>query len=119
VVINDWHYTTATPTAAYFAAKGFRVVTCPWRLPEVAERQLEMTLLMREASTVEMRDRFAGMMHTVWSGAKQFMDAYYGRAPSEHERGGDQVATFKTLYDRMEMAAQELSPDEDVQVVGE
>lgn len=110
VVINDWHYTTATPTAAYFAAKGFRVVTCPWRLPDVAARQLEMTLLARMGSTPEMKARFAGMMHTVWSGAKTFMDQYYGRIPSENERGGDQVATFERLFDEIDIAARRATP---------
>lgn len=104
VVISDWHYTSATPTAAYFAAKGFRVVTCPWRIPDVATRQLDMMLDMRAGSTPEMKDRFAGMMQTVWSDAKSFMDQYYGRAPSQTERGGDQVATFKTLFDGIQAA---------------
>lgn len=99
VVINAWHYTTATPTAAYFASKGFRVVTCPWRTPEVAVQQVEMTRLFREGSTPEMKDRFAGMMQTVWSGAKTFMDQYYGREPSVDERGRSPVETFKQLYD--------------------
>ncbi len=33
VVICDWHYERADPTAALFALKGFRVITCPWRSP--------------------------------------------------------------------------------------
>ena len=101
VVINDWHYERAAPTAPYFAMKGFRVVTCPWRLPGVAVAQLNPMLLYRENTTPETKDRFAGMMQTVWSGARTFMDQYYGRIPSENERGGDQVATFKTLFEEI------------------
>ncbi len=86
------------------------MVTCPWRLPDVAARQLEMTLLAREGSTPEMKTRFAGMMHTVWSGAKTFMDQYYGRIPSENERGGDQVATFERLFDEIDVAARQATP---------
>src|SRR5262245_1794580 len=36
VVICDWHYNRAVPTAAYFALKGLDVVSCPWKNPEVA-----------------------------------------------------------------------------------
>ncbi len=61
VVINDWHYERADPTAPYFAAKGFRVVTCPWKLGEVAVTQIEDLLRFRRSSTPEMRDRFAGV----------------------------------------------------------
>lgn len=106
VVISDWHYESAVPTAAYFAAKGFRVVTCPWRFPDVARRQLDMTLLMRAGATPEMRDRFAGVMHTVWSDAKTFIDQYYGRVPTENPRGGDVAATFKALFESIDAAIQ-------------
>ena len=110
VVINDWHYESAVPTAAYFASKGFRVVTCPWRFPDVARQQLDMTLLMREGSTDEMRGRFAGLMHTVWSDAKTFIDQYYGRVPTENPRGGDVAATFKSLFDAIGEASQAARP---------
>ncbi len=99
VVINDWHYENATPTAAYFAAKGFRVITCPWRLPDVAVQQLDLTLRMRAASTPEIRDRLGGMMQTVWTSPERFIDQFYGREPSEHDRGGDVSATFSALFD--------------------
>ena len=99
VVINAWHYTSATPTSAYFAAKGFKVVTCPWRIPDVALQQLEMTLLLREGSTSEMKNRFAGMMQTVWSGAKTFMDQYHGRIESVDEEGRSPSETFRQLFD--------------------
>lgn len=101
VVINDWHYEQAVPTAPYFAMKGFRVVTCPWRLVEVTTQQLAQMVAYREYATPEMKERFAGMMHTVWSGAKTFMDQFYGRVSSENARGGDQVATFKALFEEI------------------
>lgn len=112
VVINAWHYTTATPTSAYFASKGFRVVTCPWRTPEVALQQLEMTRLFREGSTPEMRDRFAGMMQTVWSGAKNFMDQYHGRVESVDDQGRSQAETFRQLYDAINVSARSASPSQ-------
>lgn len=101
VVINDWHYTRAVPTAPIFAAKGFRVVTCPFRIPQVAVDQLKSTLMFKETSPPEMRDRFAGMMQTIWSSAGNFLDQFYGREDSGHRRGGDAVETFKTLFDEI------------------
>lgn len=100
VVISDWHYERLDPTAAYFALKGFRVVTCPWRKPDITVQQLQLMLTLRAGATAVMRDRYAGMLHTVWSSARAFMDQFYGRIPSANtRRGGDQVEAFKALYD--------------------
>ena len=101
VVICDWHYTRAVPTAAYFAMKGFRVVTCPWRIPEVALKQLESTLFFRENATPELKENYAGMMQTIWSSAQGFMDQYYGKTPSRNSRGESQVECFKELFDQI------------------
>jgi hypothetical protein len=101
VVINDWHYTRATPTAPYFAMKGFLVVSCPWRTSEVAKGQLDQMLLYKKTSPPEMQERFAGVMQTVWSGAGNFLDRFYGRASDESPRGGDEAACFKTLFEEI------------------
>jgi len=101
VVINDWHYERADPSAAYFAMKGFRVVTCPYRQPDIGLKQLEMMLMFRDASTPEMRDRYAGMLQTIWSSAGDFMDQFYGRVESEHRRGGDPAESFRSLFAAM------------------
>jgi hypothetical protein len=102
VVINDWHYERADPTAAYFAAKGFTVITCPWRFGDVARTQIEDMLRFRRNSTPVMRERFAGVMQTVWSPADAFLDQYLGRVPVppvENNRGGDPVACAKTVFE--------------------
>ena len=102
VVINDWHYERADPTAAYFAARGFTVVTCPWRFGEVAVTQIEDMIRFRDNSTPLMRDRFAGVMQTIWSPADAFLDQYLGRVPVppvENNRGGDPVACAKTVFE--------------------
>lgn len=99
VVITTWHYTTATPMNAYFAAKGFRSVICPWNIPRTGTQQLELTMLMRAYSTAQMRDNMPGVMHTVWSGTRAFMDQYYGVRPHEDSRGRSTVQTFRDLFD--------------------
>lgn len=98
VVICDWHYEKAYPTPAYFATKGFDVIACPWRKPEVATAQVEMVHGFRENSTPEMKAHFLGTMHTVWSSAEDFMDVYYGKKLNTDENG-NQVATFKAMIE--------------------
>jgi hypothetical protein len=47
-----------------------------------------------------MRDRFAGVMQTIWSPAGDFLDHYFERVPVppvEHNRGGNPVACSKTV----------------------
>ena len=78
VVICDWHYERAEPTAAYFALKGFRVITCPHDKPEVTKAQLEMMEDFRMHSNHTLKSRYFGFMQTVWSPAGRFLDLYYG-----------------------------------------
>lgn len=76
VVICDWHYERPDLSAVYFAHKGFRVATCPWRKPDVALRQLDNTLLFRQCTTPALKERFIGMVHTDWGSAEGFMEEF-------------------------------------------
>lgn len=53
--------------------KGFKVVACPWRNPQNAVLQVQDMIKFREHSTSAMKDRFAGVVQTVWSGADGFL----------------------------------------------
>lgn len=99
VVINDWHYVKAVSTDSYFATKGFRVISCPFRIPEVAVNQLKATLHNRENTTPEMKERYMGVMLTVWSSAERFMDQFYANKVDDHPRGGSVIKTFHELFD--------------------
>ncbi len=77
VVICDWHYDRADKTATYFAMKGFRVMTCPWRQPSTAVEQINDMLSFRQASTQEMSVRFLGIMETTWMRTSLFLQNYY------------------------------------------
>jgi hypothetical protein len=105
VVIADWHYERADPTAPYFAVKGFKVVSCPWQFGEVASDHIRATLDARRTSTPEMRERFAGVMQTVWTDAAPFLDQYYGRVPPDRERG-DPIACCKRYLAELKELAQ-------------
>ena len=98
VVINDWHYERPDPTAIYFALKGFRVVTCPWRFSDVTKAQLHIMIDSKKHATPEVRDNYQGMLHTTWTSAENFIEQYYGRKEVNTGRGGNYVEAFKTLF---------------------
>lgn len=102
VMICDWHYERPDQTAVYFAIKGLSVVTCPWRNPDNAVKQTQDMYRYRISVTPEMKDRFQGMMQTVWSGAGQFMDEYYGRKTDQKETINTQTNCFKALFNEIE-----------------
>jgi hypothetical protein len=99
VMICDWHYERPDQTAVYFAMKGFNVVTCPWRDPQNAVVQVNDMVRFRNSSARAMSSRFSGMVQTVWSGAGQFLDSYYGRRTENNEN--NPAACFKALYDEI------------------
>ena len=102
VVINDWHYERPDPTAAYFALKGFKVVTCPWRFPDVTKQQLQMMVDFRAGATDAVKDNYQGMLHTVWTSAKNTIDQFYGRKDANNERReGNWVEAFNALYEEV------------------
>ena len=100
VMICDWHYERPDQTAVYFAMKGFDVVTCPWRDPENAVAQAADMVRFRASSTPEMKNRFRGVVQTVWSGAGQFLDSYYGTKEDPGEN--TPVKCFRAMYDEIE-----------------
>ena len=97
VFICDWHYERPEQTAVYFAMKGFDVATCPWRKPEVALKQVDDMVRFRQNSGKQMRDRFQGIIETVWSGADGFLENYYKPADSSTEIS--EAATIKKLIE--------------------
>ena len=89
IVICDWHYERAEPTAAYFAMKGLDVVSCPWNKPDVAAAQVQDMVRLREVSNSRLRQHFLGVVQTVWSGSGSFLDEFYGRKATRNTRNPD------------------------------
>ncbi len=79
IVMCDWHYRRAEPTAAYFAAHGFPVVSSPWRDASVALNQLRMIRLARENASPELAALFRGVLQTTWVPFRSFVEAYEGK----------------------------------------
>ena len=92
IVICDWHYERADPTAVCFAMKGLQVVTCPWTNPKTALLQLQDMIRFREQSPSAMKERFLGVVQTVWSDAGSFLRDYDGHLKSEEYKSGQKSA---------------------------
>ncbi len=108
VVICDWHYERPDQTAVYFAMKGFRVVTCPWRTPATAVLQAEDMARFRKYATPEMKPRYYGMVQTTWSNPERFMNGFYGikttdSRPNTGQRDPSMNPwdTFREMFRRM------------------
>ncbi len=96
VMICDWHYERPDKTPVYFAMKGLRVITCPWRKPEVAVVQVQDMHGFRGSATKEMKPMYQGVMQTIWSGNEDFLDEYYGRKASKNAK--DSVNTQSNCF---------------------
>jgi hypothetical protein len=80
VVICDWHYDRPDKTPVYFALKGFRVISCPWRSAPNAITQVNDMIAFRQESTAEMQARFLGVMQTTWSRIDIFLKGFYDQS---------------------------------------
>jgi hypothetical protein len=103
VIICDWHYERPDQTAVCFSAKGFNVVTCPWRNPENAVKQTQDMFRYRASSTPEMKDRFLGMVQTIWTGAGEFLDQFYAMNTDSNHLQNKQVNCFKAMFKEIEL----------------
>ncbi|MDP8244493.1 MAG: family 20 glycosylhydrolase [Candidatus Hinthialibacter antarcticus] len=97
ILICDWHYEKPHPTAIYFAMKGFPVLSCPWRKPEVAIGQVEWIEKTQEFANSRISDRMKGVLHTTWCGATPFIKAYYGEDDKKNKAAEESAACFKAL----------------------
>jgi hypothetical protein len=102
VVICDWHYERADKTPVYFAMKGLHVITCPWNRPQVALQQTDDMINFRATATKEMQPNFYGMMQTVWMGAGNFLDGFYGNKPDRKGGTNTDWNCFKTMFDKID-----------------
>jgi hypothetical protein len=98
VVICDWHYERPDKTAVYFAMKGFNVITCPWRNPGIALQQKQDMQNFRAHSTLEMKERFRGVMQTVWSGVTPFLDGFYQNSKDSGNGNNTPWANFTAIF---------------------
>ena len=105
VVICDWHYERADKSAVYFAMKGFRVISCPWRQPSTAVTQINDMITFRKESTPEMNERFLGVMETIWMRTSFFLNSYYTEPLTTNTDEKTTWNCFRVMYDRIDKIA--------------
>lgn len=93
IVVCDWHYEKAHETPGHFVAKGFPVVSCPWKKPAVALGQLK---IQQSLANSDGPGRPLGMLQTTWIPFTKFAKAYYGE--DKDEGAVAVVACFKALF---------------------
>lgn len=101
VMICDWHYERPDKTAVYFAMKGLRVVTCPWRNPSAGVVQVADMARFRKETSAPMQNNFQGIVQTEWSSPDSFLEGFYGG--KKDDKGGDNTPwnCFRTVYTKM------------------
>ena len=97
IVICDWHYDRAVPTAEHFAIEGFPVLVSPWRKPEVALAQLESLRNVRAHATNAVAERMQGVLQTTWTNIATFARAYFGELQKPEPNAQDAVLCFKSV----------------------
>ena len=103
IVICDWHYEKAYPTASAFARAGLRVLSCPWRRPEVALAQLKGMRALRDDG--DAAGRGLGMLQTTWTSFRSFARAYLGEDPPPSDAAAASAACFRALAGAWRMDA--------------
>ena len=98
IMICDWHYEQPDQTPVYFAMKGLSVITCSYRMPDIAVIQTRDMVHYRETSTSEMKDRFQGMMQTVWTSNSNFLKDYYSTSNKEKNT---EANCFRALFNEI------------------
>jgi hypothetical protein len=97
IVICDWHYDSAPPTAALFALEGFRVVSSPWRKPPVALGQVDLMRSMRAHSGELAAGRALGMLQTTWCDSGAFIRAYFGEDTQPRRNVAEALECFRAM----------------------
>lgn len=101
VVICDWHYGRAVPTASWFALEGFQVVSAPWRKAGVALAQLEQIRAARRHATPAVASRLLGMLQTTWTGGLGAIARTYYLEGTVNPRALEAVACFRALFEEL------------------
>ncbi len=98
VIICDWHYERADQTAVYFAMKGFNVISCPFENVDAGVAQVEDMYKFRQRSVSKMKERFQGIMQTIWSRNDFFLKEYYETDFTKTAETNTSSDCFKSVF---------------------
>ncbi len=106
VMICDWHYERPDQSPVFFAMKGFQVVTCTYQRPHIAVAQVRDMARFRSAATKEMKERFQGVMQTVWSDASRFLSTDYQGKSTGRAATNNAWLSFQAMFDEIRVSAE-------------
>ena len=98
VIICDWHYERADQSAVYFAMKGFRVVSCPFKNADAGIAQVDDMYKFRQRSTPEMKKRFQGIVQTIWNSTDSFLKEFYQPDSVQTDNEKTTANCFKKVF---------------------
>ena len=102
VVICDWHYERADTTAVYFAMKGLSVAACPWNNAQAGVNQVRDMRLFRDRATPALRPRYLGVVQTVWSDSRSFIESCAAaRAAGTNAPAKSPAGCFMAVFDEI------------------
>ncbi len=67
----------------------------------MALTQVDDMYTFRRDATPEMKDNFQGMMQTVWSDSKSFLEGFYGIKKDKEQGENTPWQCFRTMYSRI------------------
>jgi len=122
IVVCDWQYERTPATPQFFIRKGFRVVSCPWWMEDVALKQLKMMRDLAADQDKKAAAKSLGIMQTTWVEMQDFITAWNDKIPPlekqpEWQRKGDfpwkaakrSASVFKSLSECWRLSDEELS----------
>ena len=101
VIICDWHYDMAEPTAVYFTKNKLAVITATWRKPAVAIAQTQDMVKYRQAAKPAMKKLYKGMMQTIWTNTDSFLDEYQAAKTAAGKDENTQANCFKAMVNEI------------------
>jgi hypothetical protein len=100
LVVCDWHYDSAAPTPAYFAAKGLDVVICSYNKPEVGVAEVDDLVRVRRGNP-ELAPHLLGVMTTNWGHSDRFAASYQAARKSGAAADLPAVENFIRVFERV------------------
>ena len=105
IIICDWHYERADKTAVFFAMKGFKVITSSWRNPVVSGQQVNDMFAFRQTATASMKERFLGVLQTIWDAPSRFLKDYYRKQPPNATNKNTPENSFREMFSQINKLA--------------
>lgn len=112
IVVCDWHYEAVPPTAAYFALKGFEVISCSYNKPQVGIGQVDDLVRVRAANRTnkELAPRLLGVMATNWGKSAAFVESYRAAKKSGTPADSPAVENFIRVFEHVRKIGGEPAP---------